>query len=400
LNPYFIHSLPSLPLWSLIILSIVAAFLITYYAIPSIVTVSLAKGLYAKPNGRTSHVDSIPNLGGIAIFSGFILSTVIIGGPYFNFELVYIIAGLIIIFMVGVKDDILILDPRKKLIAQILAATLIAVLADIRIDNFHGLFNLFEIPYLPSILITLFVFIVIINGFNLIDGIDGLASGIGILTSSVFGFWFLSIGNKAYSVMSFAFAGSLAAFFWYNIFSIKNKIFLGDTGSLIIGLVMSVLAIRFLQFDLMVRDTLFIQSAPAVAFGVLVIPLFDTLRVFVLRMSQGKSPFVGDRQHLHHRLLQLGMTHLQATLTLASVNVAFVIVCYLLQDIGIIWLMVVILATASALSRFLVLYIRYRKRRIIEMDYQAVEKFKALYKKNKNPIPEEKEVPAFTKNVI
>jgi UDP-GlcNAc:undecaprenyl-phosphate/decaprenyl-phosphate GlcNAc-1-phosphate transferase len=381
-------------------LSFVTAFLITYYAIPSIVTVSMAKGLYAKPNGRTSHLHSIPNLGGVAIFSGYIVSTLIIGGPYFNFELGYIIAGLIIIFMVGVKDDILILDPRKKLMAQALAATLIAVLADIRINNFHGLFGLMEIPYLPSILVTLFVFIVIINGFNLIDGIDGLASGIGILTSSVFGLWFLSIGNKAYSIMSFAFTGSLIAFFYYNVFNSKNKIFLGDTGSLIIGLVMSVLAIRFLQFDLLVRDTLFIQSAPAVAVGVLVIPLFDTLRVFVLRMSQGKSPFVGDRQHLHHRLLQLGMTHLQATLTLAAVNVAFVIMCYLLQDIGIIWLMLVILATASALSRFLILLIRYRTKRIIEMDYKAVEKYKALYKKNKKRIQEEKEMPSVTKNMI
>jgi UDP-N-acetylmuramyl pentapeptide phosphotransferase/UDP-N-acetylglucosamine-1-phosphate transferase len=341
------------------------------------------KNLYATPNGRTSHTGSTPVLGGVAIFNGFILSTAIIAGAYFKFDLIYVISGLIILFIVGLKDDILELHPRNKLAAQIIAAALIAVLADIRISNFHGLFSLDEIPYLPSILVTIFVFIVIINGFNLIDGIDGLASGVTILTSSILGIWFWKTGNIGYTVMSFTLAGSLIAFFRYNVFSKKNKIFMGDTGSLTIGLVMATLTTRFLQLDLHVEGNMAIQSAPAVAVGILIIPLFDTLRVFTIRISQGKSPFDADRQHIHHRLLQLGMTHLQTTLTLLAVNLAFIIMCYFLQGIGILWLMVVILATASMFSRILMLFVAKRTNKVISTKYVSIENLETIYKKRK-----------------
>jgi len=255
------------------------AFGITWFTIPSIVNISRSKGLCDIPNGRTSHTNTIPTLGGIAVFAGLVLSTVIFAGAYFKFELKYIISGLIIVFFIGIKDDILIIDPWKKLAGEILAAVLIAVFADIRITNFYGLFDIDQIPYIVSILLTIFVFIVIINGFNLIDGIDGLASGIGILTSSVFGIWFWMTGNIAFTVFSFSFAGSLLAFFYFNIFSKENKLFLGDTGSLVTGLVVGVLACRFLQLELNAKGTADIQSSPAVVFGILIIPLFDTLRV-------------------------------------------------------------------------------------------------------------------------
>ncbi len=373
----------AIPLWILAVLGFLLAFTITYIAIPSIVTVAQIKGLCAIPNGRTSHKNPVPTLGGVSIFAGFILATILVGGTYFNSELIFIISGLIIIFFVGIKDDILVIDAWKKLLGQILAVFIIAVLANIRINNLHELLNIGDIPYIVSIIITVFVFIVIINGFNLIDGIDGLAAGVGILTSSILGIWFFMAENFAYTTLCFAFTGTLVAFFRFNVFSKRYKIFLGDTGSLIVGLVMSILIIRFLQLDLTVEKELAIQSAPAFAIGILIIPLFDTLRIFILRINQGKSPFTADRQHLHHDLLRLGMTHLQATLVLLSVNLVFIALCYFLQGIGNLWLMVIILGIASLLSRFLVIYGRKRIKKILDDEYITVERYKVAHKMKK-----------------
>jgi UDP-N-acetylmuramyl pentapeptide phosphotransferase/UDP-N-acetylglucosamine-1-phosphate transferase len=358
-----------LPNWIVIILGLVLAFGITWFTIPSIVSVSMLKNLCATSNGRTSHNNPIATLGGIAVFAGFVTSTVIFAGTYFKFELLYIICGLIIILFIGIKDDILIINPWKKLAGQIIAAALIVVLADIRITSFYGLFGVNQIPYSVSILFTIFVFLIITNGFNLIDGIDGLASGVSILTSSIFGIWFWMIGNIDYTILSFSLAGSLLAFFYFNVFSKKNKLFLGDTGSLVTGFVMGVLACRFLQLDLIANGAIYIQSAPAIVFGILIVPLFDTLRVFILRFVQGKSPFTADRQHIHHRLLQLGITHLQATLILISVNLIFIVLCYLLQGIGIIWLTGLILGLTSLMSLILVIFAKKRTTNSIDSGY-------------------------------
>ena len=327
-----------IPNWTLILLGFLMAFGITWVTIPSVVNISRLKDLCSKPNGRTSHTNYIPSLGGIAVFIGLVLSTVIFAGIYFKFELKYIFAGLLIVFFVGIKDDIMIIDPVKKLAGQIFAIVLIAV----------------------------FVFIVIINGLNLIDGIDGLASGIGILTSTVFGIWFWMTGNIGYAIFSFSFVGTLAAFFRFNVFSKTNKIFLGDTGSLLTGFVVGVLACRFLQLELVAQGTTFIISAPTVVCGILIVPLFDSLRVFILRIKQGKSPFKADRQHIHHRLLQLGCSHLQATLILISVNLFFIVLSYLLRGIGIIWLMCVILGLASLMSQILFIYAKERSKKEID----------------------------------
>jgi UDP-GlcNAc:undecaprenyl-phosphate GlcNAc-1-phosphate transferase len=364
------------PQWIAVISGLFIAFAITCLAIPSIVYISRIKGLCAIPNGRTSHSNDTPTLGGIAIFAGIVISTVIFAGTYFKSELQYILAGLVIVFFMGIKDDVLIIDPWKKLAGQIFAALIITVFAGIRINNLYGLFEIGNLPYIVSILISVLVFVIIVNGFNLVDGIDGLASGTGILTSSVFGIWFWMTGNIDYTVFSFAFAGSLSAFFIFNVFGKRNKIFLGDSGSMITGLVLGVLVCSFLQHNLITEGALYIQSSPAVAFGILIVPLFDTLRVFTLRIVQGKSPFTPDRQHIHHRLIQLGNTHLQATLILLSFNLLFIALCYLLQGIGIIWLMCVNLGLASLMSYILMFLVRGKVKQTSETE-KAFEKIRA-----------------------
>ena len=186
------------PDWSLVLAGFFLSLGITWSAIPSIVTVAKLKGLYGKPNGRSSHTSSTPLLGGVAVFAGMILSTVVIAGIGFVHELKYIIAGLIILFFIGVKDDILIIDPKKKLLAEVMSSLIIIVLGDVRIGDFHGIASINEIHYVGSVLFTLFVFLLIINGFNLIDGIDGLASGVGIVTSLTLGGWFWLAGYIPY----------------------------------------------------------------------------------------------------------------------------------------------------------------------------------------------------------
>ncbi len=349
------------PAWSLVLTGTLLAFFITWKSIPSIVEVAKAKGLDGKPNNRSSHKSNIPLLGGVAVFAGVILTTVVIAGVGFVHELKYIIAGLIILFFLGVKDDIMIIDPKKKLIGQVLASLIIIMLGDIRISNFHGFEGINEVSYVVSVVFTLFVFVVVINGFNLIDGIDGLSSGVGIVTSITFGIWFWISGHIPYVVFSFSLAASLTAFFYYNVFSKTHKIFLGDTGSMIIGMAMSVIVVRFLQFEVNASGVAIAPATTAVAIGILIVPLFDTIRVFLLRLAKGTSPFKADRQHVHHRLIDLGNSHLKATSIILGSNIFFIVMVILLRNTETMILFSITLGLATVLSFIPVLMLRRRK---------------------------------------
>jgi len=206
--------------------------------------------------------------------------------------------------------------------------------------------------------LTLFVIIVIINSFNLIDGVDGLATSLGILSSSFFGVWFFISGNIEYSLISAAVAGTLLAFFRFNVFGGENKIFMGDTGSLIVGLLMAVQVIMFNEKNIGFTSAFTIKSAPAVSFAVFIVPLFDTLRVFLIRMSRGRSPFIADKNHLHHCLLKLGLSHLQTTLLIVLTNICFITLALALQNIGILWLMAIMMSIASIISFIIEYYVR------------------------------------------
>jgi UDP-GlcNAc:undecaprenyl-phosphate GlcNAc-1-phosphate transferase len=373
----------SIPPWILLILGFMIAFGITFRSIPVVVHIAQAKNLCAIPNKRTSHKNAIPNLGGVAIFIGFMIATIITAGEYFTSDLFYIIVGLLILFFIGMKDDILVIDPRKKLSAQLIVGLIVVVLADIKIVNFFDIFDIGSLSGLPSILLSLFVLVVIINGFNLIDGIDGLASGIGILVSIVFGTWFWRIHNIEYCIMSFSLAGSLLAFFIYNVFGRRNKIFLGDTGSMLVGLTIGIIAIQFLRLNLIASPELKIQSSPAFVIGMLILPLFDTLRIFVIRISQGKSPFAADRQHIHHRMLELGFTHFQSTVMLVAGNGFFIVFCYSFQNLGSVPLMLILLTMATSLSYVILKFAKKRSNRLEEIEYYRLNNLEKV-KRNTN----------------
>jgi UDP-N-acetylmuramyl pentapeptide phosphotransferase/UDP-N-acetylglucosamine-1-phosphate transferase len=336
-----------------LLLTFVVSFLVTYFSIPSIIGVAREKKFFDEPNSRRIHNRQTPTLGGVAIFAGFTVAA----GSFISYSLVpslqYILVACIIIFFIGIKDDILAIAPLKKLLGQIAAALVLIIPGNISFSSVHGFLGIYHIPEIPSLLLTLFVIIVIINSINLIDGIDGLAALVGMITTAFFGMWFFISGNIEYSLLSVAVFGTLLGFYRFNVFGGKNKIFMGDTGSLIVGLLMAVQVILFNEKNIGYTSAFYIKSAPAVSFAVLIVPLFDTLRVFLVRMSRGRSPFTADKNHLHHCLLKLGFNHRQATLIFASANLFFIVLALSLQNTGIFWLMLIILSIATILSFYL-----------------------------------------------
>jgi UDP-N-acetylmuramyl pentapeptide phosphotransferase/UDP-N-acetylglucosamine-1-phosphate transferase len=330
-----------------ILLSGALAFLITFFAIPIIIQVARDKKLFDEPDERKVHKMVIPTLGGLGIFAGFIMAS-LLGAPTFGSrELQYFAAAAIVIFFLGIKDDILVISAAKKFIGQLVAAGIIINFGRIQITNMYGFLGINELPHIASIAFTLLTIIVIINSFNLIDGVDGLAGSLGLLTSIVFGIYFLIAGYLTYSVLAFSLAGSLIGFLVYN-FS-PAKIFMGDTGSLLIGLVNSILVIQFMNVAALPESKWQIEAAPAIGFAVLIVPLFDTLRVFGLRILDRRSPFSPDRIHVHHFLLDLGFNHKKITLTCVITNMAFILLAYLLKNIGTTTLIAILLSAAFGL---------------------------------------------------
>ena len=215
------------------------ALCISLYAVPIIVRIDRSLQLFDKPNERSSSKTPIPTLGGIAIFFSFAFVSIIAMIGYNMPELIFILAATMLIFFVGLKDDLVDLSPNKKLIIEIIAAGIIVFPGHIRFTNLHGLFGITEIGLIPSALITIFVIIVIVNAFNLTDGIDGLAASLSILISFILGSWFLLSNHYSYAILAFSLAGAVGGFLYFNLYGTRYKIFMGDTGSLVLGMVIS-----------------------------------------------------------------------------------------------------------------------------------------------------------------
>lgn len=328
------------------------AFVVTFVSIPPVIEVAKEKKLFAVPNGRTSHEEVTPNLGGLAVFSGFVISSMIFVQitkiPYIQ----YVLAGTVVIFFIGLKDDIIGLSPLKKFVGEIVAAALIIDLGNIRITDLHGFLGVGMIDYYSSDLISLFIVIAIVNAMNLIDGIDGLASGVGILASLAFGIWFYLIGEVQLAILSLTLIGALLAFFLFNVFSKHHKIFMGDIGSLILGFILSIFAIKFNELNnaALLHSPFFIKTAPAVSIGILILPVFDTCRVIAIRVAKGLSPFKADKRHVHHYLLELMHSHKKATFTLLFVNLFFIVISFLLRNLDLVYLSLILFVLASVLS--------------------------------------------------
>lgn len=328
---------------SRLIMAFCAAILFASYAIPVIILISKKKKLFDFPDERKNHEIAIPTLGGVGIYSSIVIVSLTFintcglngGGIVSSLaSLPPILAGLTILFFIGVKDDLIEISASKKLVAEILSLFILIVIGNVRLNSMQGMFNIGELDYWVSLLLSAFAGVVIINAFNLIDGIDGLAASISILACSIFGFYFYMVSDWEYAILSATVVGSVIPFFFYNAYGKKNKIFMGDTGSLILGFAVAVLVFRFNELNSYQSITPHLIAAPAFSFAVLILPMFDTLRVFTIRIYRGGSPFKADRRHLHHILLDLGFSHLRSTLILIIINILFIAFAYRFNYLG------------------------------------------------------------------
>ncbi len=343
--------------FSSILLCFSWALLVSVFAIPSIISVAHSKKLLDTPNARTIHEMLTPRLGGLAIFAGFLSAITIFGKVQDAVQ--QMLAGCIIIFFIGLKDDIVTVSAFKKFFVQILATSIVLFLGGVRITSFHGFIGIGTLDLGLSYLFTAIVVVGITNSINLIDGLDGLAGSIIFIISVTLGICFYIYGADKYAIYclsAFCLAGSILGFLRYNIY--KAIIFMGDAGSLTSGFILSTLAIQFVEMDAFPSS-----SSPAVAMAILYIPILDTLRIFVIRIFQGKSPFSPDKNHIHHVLILAGLSQPLVITVLVILNVLAILVAIYFAYLGTTWLIIIFFG----ITLFLLLIVfLIKKHKVIE----------------------------------
>lgn len=336
---------------------------------PAIINVAQSKQLMDVSDERSSHSGIVPNLGGIGMYLSIMVAMTLMGAILDTKSLLLILGGITILFFLGLKDDILVLSPRKKFLGQLLAAILLIVFTDSRIHGLSGLFGVTIMPYIVSVIFTLFVYVLIINAINLIDGIDGLAGGIALLASTAFGYLFYQQGDFSMVVLAAATGGAIIPFLFYN-FSKRRKMFMGDTGSMILGFIISVFVVRFIDTSENTATALYSNSAPIIAMSVLFFPLLDTIRIFLIRLViLRKSPFAADKNHIHHRFLGLGFSHAQTSAMLIVMNALLIVFTYLCRDLDIHFQLALLLLSGCVLFSvyFLLYWLRsFHNKRVVE----------------------------------
>ena len=321
----------------LVCVAILAPVLLSLRMYPVIIYLVKSKNLMDEPIDRSMHTAKTPTLGGVGMFITFSLTLIGLGmvmglSQAELIKLLSIIAASITLMFLGIKDDLVGLAPKKKFMIQILAALMVIVLTDVRIASCYGLLGLEELPYIVSVAFSVFVFLAVINAFNLIDGIDGLAGTIGVIVTATFGGFYILNERYLMVIISFALIGALIGFLRFNL-SGRRKIFMGDSGSMFIGFILAYQAISFLEFNATTVTPYTVHVAPIMAMAILSYPILDTLRVFTIRIAQKRSPFSADRNHIHHRLLALGLTHKKATLTLGIINILVIALAFIIKDL-------------------------------------------------------------------
>ena len=329
-----------------IAISLVLSVVIVYVTVPLLRSVAFKLDLYDKPDEeRKLHTEYIPTLGGIALFLAFFIGFSISGfaGQIQGYS--YFAAGMLMLFFTGMKDDLIGLSPSKKLLVEVAVGLMLILGSGIYIDNFYGVLGIGELPFVVSVVITLFTMIVVVNAYNLIDGVDGLAGGIGVIASLFFGIGFFVAGQYAMAMLSAVVAASLAGYLLHNFH--PASIFMGDTGSLIIGFLLAVQAIQFVGLnEIPAFVEVFGPVSSVMPVAILMIPLYDTLRVFILRAKRGDSPFDPGRDHIHHILIGMGMGHRKTSLIFYGMSIAITVTTYLFSmwNVNVLVLFSVVLA--------------------------------------------------------
>jgi len=312
-------------------------FLISYVIsrrmIPLIIETVHYKKLMDHPNERSSHSEVTPTLAGVAFFGSLIIGIFLIHYFYEKDISFNIIAALTVLFFLGLKDDLMVLSSKTKVFSQTVAIVFILFCPELQITSFHGFFGLTEVPLWLVIPLSYFIVLYIINAYNLIDGIDGLAGILGIVFTFIFAVFFFMAGEYFYALLSIIIVGFLLAFLRYNL-SKKKKIFMGDTGSMIVGFMLGLLTLKLLALS--TEQFAMIRIKPQnifiVTLSILFFPMIDVIRVIIVRLVNGTGAFSADRRHMHHVFIDKGLPHIQATFTFAMSNILAFIIIYLSNE--------------------------------------------------------------------
>ncbi|WP_052180967.1 glycosyltransferase family 4 protein [Alistipes sp. ZOR0009] len=328
-----------------ILLTFVISATIGFIVVPRIVTISKKKGLFDYVNERKVHTSPIPRLGGVSFLPALTFSVAFVMGLRYFFgvgippqicysvllEMLFLLCGFLILYFTGLADDLVNVSFKYKLVAQFLASSMV-ILSGVYVNSLHGFIGVYQIHPIIGYLLTIILVSFVINAINLIDGIDGLATGLSSIALFALGLWFWEMELYIYSMLSVGMLGVIVPFFIYNVFGNRHKIFMGDTGSLLIGFLIAFLSAKLCMIVSDGSTTSF-RNAPTFVFSILFIPLFDAARVFVERIRKGKSPFHPDKTHIHHKFLALGFSHKQAMVTILFIAGLVILLNYYLSKV-------------------------------------------------------------------
>ena len=343
-------------LWFTAVFVFLLSFSVAYFALPSVIYVLKQKNLMDSPNERSSHKEKTPTLGGISFFVS-IVFTLMVFRPFDIDQVgINILSGVGVLFFVGLKDDLVGVKPSTKIIGQIIATLMLFFSTDLKITTLDGFLNITDIPYWTSVFISCAIVMAIVNSYNLIDGINGSASMVGMVIFSGFSYVFYDAEMYYYFLLSILCIGFLLAFLRYNL-SNKKRVFMGDTGSMIVGFILAVLAIKFFALDTTSLESAIINPVNKVwvLLSIIFIPFFDTTRVFTTRIIRHGKPFKADRSHIHHVFIDyLKLSHTKASILLASINLSvFIVILCLNTYLSSLWLGVLLTSIFIILSALL-----------------------------------------------
>lgn len=348
----------------IVLIGVVLAAYMGHRIIPRILVISLRKRLFDVPDARKVHKRPIPRLGGVTFYPVLLFVIclltayrVIVGDlpneaftVHFATEILCMFAGLTMLYIIGIGDDLVGVRYVNKFKIQILSAALFPI-AGLYINNFYGLLGIHELTPYIGVPLTMLLVVFITNAINLIDGIDGLASSICIIALSVFGILFANNGLWMFVQLAFVCVGILIPFFIYNVFGNAErgrKIFMGDTGSLTMGYVLSFLVVKYCMYT--ETQSLSESNAPIIiAFSILLVPCLDVIRVVLGRIRRGKSPFLPDRTHIHHKFMDMGFTPRASLILIQGISICFIVGSFLMShngvDVNIVFLLNVVIWT-------------------------------------------------------
>ena len=335
------------------VIAFIISFIVCFILIPVIIKLSTRFNLVDKPNERKVHKVPISRLGGLGIVLGTLSSAplwFLKGDPAL---LIHLLGGMLILVIIGVVDDIRELPPKVKFLGQFVAALLLAH-AGLLIDNLFGIFGIEHLPVLVQYVLTVFIVTGIINAFNLIDGIDGLAGGLALIDMMSFFVIFFVAHEVGTALIVASVGGGLLAFLKYNYH--PARIFMGDTGSMILGFLLSAVGIMTLVISRTASPHFSYSEAAIIVFSIFILPVYDTLRVFAVRVINKKSPFSPDKTHIHHLLMQTGLNHPMSAKILYSSNIVLILTGFLLRSEKLILVVPLLLLEVILFSEFLTLY--------------------------------------------